>query len=127
MDWHLEVRIQARDRQYSSCPLIQETKITKILNILTFSVPRRARYVHSAWKSHKDAVFWVDIDLAIREGLTFYQTRSNAIILQGTLPAYCIQFHLCPMMTGGVSVVRCNKVRIRRCHLSLLAKVEVFV
>ena len=55
-----------------------------------FSVPRRARYVHSAWKKHQDAVFWVDIDLAIKEGLTFYQTRSNAIILQGTLPAYCI-------------------------------------
>ena len=35
-------------------------------------------------------VFWVDIDLAIKEGLTFYQTRSNAIILQGTLPAHCI-------------------------------------
>ena len=31
-----------------------------------------------------------DIDLAIKEGLTFYQTRSNAIILQGTLPAHCI-------------------------------------
>ena len=46
--------------------------------------------MHSAWKRHQDAVFWVDIDLAIREGLTFYQTRSNAIILQGTLPAYCI-------------------------------------
>ena len=29
------------------------------------------------------------IDLAIRKGLTFYQTRSNAIILQGTLPAHC--------------------------------------
>ena len=57
---------------------------------IDFSVPRRARYVHSAWKRHQDAVFWVDIDLAIREGLTFYQTRSNAIILQGTLPAYCI-------------------------------------
>ena len=56
-----------------------------------FSVPRRARYTHSAWKKHQDAVFWVDIDLAIKEGLTFYQTRSNAIILQGTLPAYCIQ------------------------------------
>ena len=55
-----------------------------------FSVPRRARYVHSAWKRHQDAVFWVDIDLSIREGITFYQTRSNAIILQGTLPAYCI-------------------------------------
>ena len=57
---------------------------------IDFSVPRRARYVHSAWKRHQDAVFWVDINLAIREGLTFYQTRSNAIILQGTLPAYCI-------------------------------------
>ena len=57
---------------------------------IDFSVPRRARYVHSAWKRHQDAVFWVDIDLAIREGLTFYQTRSNVIILRGTLPAYCI-------------------------------------
>ena len=57
---------------------------------IDFSVPRRARYVHSAWKKHQDAVFWVDINLAIKEGLTFYQTRSNAIILQGTLPAYCI-------------------------------------
>ena len=55
-----------------------------------FSVPRRARYVHSGWKKHQDAVFWVVLDLAIRKGLTFYQTRPNAIILQGTLPAYCI-------------------------------------
>ena len=46
--------------------------------------------MHSAWKRHQDAVFWVDIDLAIKEGLTFYQTRSNAIILQGTFPVYCI-------------------------------------
>ena len=57
---------------------------------IDFSVPRRARYVHSAWKRHQDAVFWVDIDLAIREELVFYQTRSNTIILQGTLPANCI-------------------------------------
>ena len=55
-----------------------------------FSVPRLARYMHNAWKRHQDAVFWVDIDLGIKEGLTFYQTRSNAIILQGTLPAHCI-------------------------------------
>ena len=52
--------------------------------------PRRAQYLHNAWKRHQDAVYWVDIDLAIRKGLTFYQTRSNAIILQGILPAYCI-------------------------------------
>ena len=38
----------------------------------------------------KNRVFWVDINLGIREGLMFYQTRSNAIILQGTLPAHCI-------------------------------------
>ena len=62
----------------------------KDLEHVDFSVPRRARYVHSAWRRHQDAVFWVDFDLAIREGLTFYQTRLNAIILQGTLPAYCI-------------------------------------
>ena len=57
---------------------------------IDFSLPRLARYVHSAWKRHQDAVFWVDIDLAIKEGLVFYETRSNAIILQGTLPAHCI-------------------------------------
>ena len=54
------------------------------------NVPRRAQYLHNAWKKHQDAVYWVDIDLAIRKGLTFYQTRSNAIILQGILPACCI-------------------------------------
>ena len=35
MDWYLEVKIWAEDRQYSSCLLILETKVTKILNILT--------------------------------------------------------------------------------------------
>ena len=57
---------------------------------IDYTAPRLARYLQNAWKRHQDAVFWVDIDLGIREGLMFYQTRSNAIILQGTLPAYCI-------------------------------------
>ena len=57
---------------------------------IDFNEPRRAQHLHSAWKKHQDAVYWVDIDFAIRKGLTFYQTRSNAIILQGTLPAHCI-------------------------------------
>ena len=90
MDWYLEVTIQAEDKQYSSCPLIQETKDHDYPEHIDFSGPRRARYVHTAWKKHQDAVFWVDIDLSIKEGLEFYQTRSNAIILQGTLPASCI-------------------------------------
>ena len=33
---------------------------------------------------------WVDIQLAQRKGLKFYQTRCNAIILYDTLPPYCI-------------------------------------
>ena len=57
---------------------------------IDYSVPRLARYMHNLWKRHQDTVFWVDIDLGIKEGLVFYQTRSNAIILQGTLPACCI-------------------------------------
>ena len=57
---------------------------------IDYSAPRIARYLQNAWKRHQDTVFWVDINLGIREGLMFYQTRSNAIILQGTLPAHCI-------------------------------------
>ena len=58
---------------------------------INYSVPRHARYVQNTWKRHQDTVFWIDIDLGIiKEGLKFYQTRSNAIILQGALPANCI-------------------------------------
>ena len=71
-------------------PINRRDKNHKDPEYVDFSVPRRAKYVHSAWKKHQDAVCWVDINLAIKEGLTFYQTRSNAIILQGTLPAYCL-------------------------------------
>ena len=77
-------------KQYSFCQLIQETKGHQDPTKIDFTVPRRTQYLHSAWKKHQDAVYWVDIDLAIRKGLTFYQTRSNAIILRGTLPACCI-------------------------------------
>ena len=68
---------------------------------IDLNVPRHAQYLHNAWKRHQDAVFWVDIDLAIEKGLTFYQTRSNAIILQGILPAYCIP-KVVRMKTGEV-------------------------
>ena len=86
----MEVKIRARDRQYSSCLLIVGTNNHKDLKVIDLNVPRHAQYLHNAWKRHQDAVFWVDINLAIEKGLTFYQTRSNAIILQGILPGYCI-------------------------------------
>ena len=69
---------------------------------IDFSVPRRAQYLHSVWKKHQDAVSWVGVDLAIRKGLAFYQTRSNAIILQGTLPACCVP-KVVRLKTGEVS------------------------
>ena len=65
-------------------PMDKSHKDPKVINL---NVPRHAQYMHNAWKRHRDAVFWVDINLAIEKGLTFYQTRSNAIILQETLPA----------------------------------------
>ena len=71
-------------------PIDPRNKDHKDLEKIDLNVPHRAQHLHNAWKKHQDAVYWVDIDLAIRKGLTFYQTRSNAIILQGILPAYCI-------------------------------------
>ena len=58
-------------------PIVPRDENHKDLEHIDFSVPRRAQYVHSAWKRHQDAVYWVDTDLAIKEGLTFYQTRSE--------------------------------------------------
>ena len=52
--------------------------------------PRHAQYMHKAWKRHQNTVYWVDINLALRKGLNFNQSRSNAIILHETLPTYCI-------------------------------------
>ena len=65
-------------------------KSHKDLDTIDLSEPRHAQYMHKAWKRLQDAVFWVDINLALRKELKFYQTRSNAIILHETLPAYCI-------------------------------------
>ena len=73
----------------------------KDLDTIDLSVPRHAQYMHKAWKRHQDAVYWVDIDLAIRKGLKFYQTRLNAIILHEALPAHRIP-KVVRMETGEV-------------------------
>ena len=70
-------------------------------DVIDLSVPRHAQYLQKAWKRHQDAVYWVDINLAMKKGLKFYQTRSNAIILQETLPAHCIP-KVVRMETGEV-------------------------
>ena len=62
----------------------------KDLDTVDLNEPRHAQYMHKAWKKHQITVYWVDINLALKKGLKFYHTRSNAIILHETLPAYCI-------------------------------------
>ena len=57
---------------------------------IDLNAPRHTQYMRNAWKRHEDTVYWVDINPAIEKGMTFYQTWSNAIILQETLPVYCI-------------------------------------
>ena len=56
----------------------QELDLTKL---------RLASYKQKKWKRHQDMVYWVDFQLSQRKGLKFYQTRCNAIIFYGTLPA----------------------------------------
>ena len=57
---------------------------------IDLGAPRLAQCMQKGWKKHQNTVYWVDINLALKKGLQFYQTRSNAIILYDTLPAYCI-------------------------------------
>ena len=57
---------------------------------IALTAPRLAWYKQKTWRRHQDTVYWVDIQLAQRKGLKFYQTGSNAIIFYDTLPAYCI-------------------------------------
>ena len=52
-------------------------------------------------------MYWVDINIAQKKGLKFYQTRSNAIILHETLPAYCIP-KVVRMETGEIIYEKVN-------------------
>ena len=81
-----------QNKQCSSCLLIQEMKVTEILNVFFFTSPyhvsRHTCTVHG--RGIKTWFFGSILILRSVKGLTFYQTRSNAIIPQGTLPACCI-------------------------------------
>ena len=71
-------------------PVDPMDKNHKDLDTIDLEAPCLARYMHTAWKKHQNTVYWVDIKLAQKKGLKFYQTRSNDIILHNTFPAYCI-------------------------------------
>ena len=71
-------------------PVNRQDKEHQDAETIDLEAPRLARYMHTIWKKHQNTMYWVDINLAQKKGLKFYQTRSNAIILYNTLPAYCI-------------------------------------
>ena len=72
---------------------------------IDLEAPRLAWYHQKTWKKHQNMVYWVDIRLAQKKGLKFYQTRSNATILHDTLPAYCIPKAIM-MGTGEITYER---------------------
>ena len=73
----------------------------KDLEKIELKAPCHVQYMHQAWKKHQNTVYWVDFQFAQRKGLKFSQTRSNAIILQETLPAHGIS-KVVWMETGDV-------------------------
>ena len=68
-------------------PMNKEHKDPDEINL---NAPRFAWYDQKVGKKHQNTEYWVDIKLAQKKRFKFYQTRSNAIILYDTLPAYCI-------------------------------------
>ena len=83
-------KFEQKDRQYSSCLLILWTKVSRILMILTWMY----HVMHNTCTMHgrdiKTQFSGSTSILLSRKDCSFYQTRSNAIILYDTLPAYCI-------------------------------------
>ena len=65
-------------------PMDKEHKDPETIDL---GAPSLARYMHKAYKKHQNTVYWVDIKLAQKKGLKFYQTRSNAIILLPYTPS----------------------------------------
>ena len=49
-------------------PIDSRDKEHKDPEKIDLNVPRHAQYLHNAWKKHQDAVYWVDVNLAIRKG-----------------------------------------------------------
>ena len=84
-------------------PMNKEHKDPDKINL---GAPRLAWYKQKVWKKHQNTVYWVDIKLSQKKRFRFYPTRSNAITLYDTLPAYCIPKAI--MMKSGEVI--CEKV-----------------
>ena len=101
-DWYREVNILSNRQTVFFLPVDPMDKNHKDPDTIDLEAPRLAQYMHKAWKKHQNTVYWVDFNHALTKGLKFYQTRSNAVILHETLPAYCIP-KVVRMETGEVT------------------------
>ena len=81
----MEVKNLSNRQTVFFLPVDPMDKNHKDPDTIDLTAPRHAQYMHKAWNRHQNAVYWVDINLALKKGLKFYQTRSNAIILHETL------------------------------------------
>ena len=88
-DWFGEKISRKGDRPYSSQQWILCTHLHKQRHY-DVTKPRIAVYKHT-WKIHETPMYWANLRVAQKKGLSFHQTRSNAIILHNTLPAACIE------------------------------------
>ena len=50
----------------------------------------RMEHSRSKWRPSQDAVYWVNLARVQDEGLQFWQTRSNAIVVYISVPPECI-------------------------------------
>ena len=76
---------------------------------IDLEAPRLAQYMHKAWKKHQNTVYWVDINLALKKGLKFHQTRSNAIIRASSPTHRSIRHHVSFSFIFFDRVVRVGK------------------
>ena len=67
MDWHLEVKIQAGDKQCSSCLLIQERMNNKILNTLTYLNHVEHDTCTMLGRNIKTRYFWLILILRLKK------------------------------------------------------------
>ena len=70
--------------------------------------PRQVPY-RTRWKVNQDAVYWINLTSAQEKGLAFWQTRSNAMVLDNPVPADCLQ---------KVAPTKTEEILCRKIHLS---------
>ena len=78
-DWYREdERILSKRQTVFFTSVDPMNKEHKDPDAIDLEAPRLAWYKQETWKKHQYTVYWVDIKLAQKKGLKFYQTRSKA-------------------------------------------------